>query len=46
MRISSTNITLYGNKNDLIIIYKKLFEYEIVKEQELELVQKWLNELL
>lgn len=40
------NITLYGNKNDLIIIYKKLFEYEIVKEQELELVQKWLNELL
>ena len=37
------NIKLNGDKNDLYIIYEKLYENNIVKELELILVKEWLN---
>tara|TARA_B100000214_G_C23957882_1_gene623791 strand:+ start:371 stop:1366 length:996 start_codon:yes stop_codon:yes gene_type:complete len=37
------NIKLNGDKNDLYIIYEKLYENNIVKELELKLVKEWLN---
>lgn len=37
------NIKLNGDKNDLFIIYEKLYENNIVKELELKLVKKWLS---
>tara|TARA_B110000908_G_C10254615_1_gene454515 strand:+ start:1493 stop:2497 length:1005 start_codon:yes stop_codon:yes gene_type:complete len=39
------NIKLNGNKNDLFIIYEKLYENNIVKELELKLIREWLNYL-
>jgi hypothetical protein len=37
------NIKLNGNKNDLVIIYEKLYENNIVKKLELKLIREWLN---
>jgi len=37
------NIKLNGDKNDLLIIYEKLFHNNIVKELEIKLVKEWLN---
>lgn len=41
-----SEISLCGNENDLVIIYKKLLEYGIVKEIELNLVQEWITLIL
>ena len=37
------DIKLNGDKEDIIIIYKKLLENNIVKEEEINILQEWIN---
>lgn len=39
-------IQLNGNKNDLLLIYEKLLQKNIVKELEIKLVKQWLNNII
>jgi hypothetical protein len=37
------DIKLNGNEEDIIIIYKKLLENNIVKEEEINILEEWIN---
>jgi hypothetical protein len=37
------NIKLNGNKEDIIIIYKNLLEYNIVQKEEIDILKEWIN---
>jgi hypothetical protein len=37
------NIKLNGDKEDILIIYKKLLENNIVKEEEINILEEWIN---
>jgi len=39
------NIQLNGNKNDIMIVYKELLKYNIVKEKEIEILEAWLQSI-
>ncbi len=38
-------LTLYGNKNDLMIVYNELYINKIVREEELSIVNEWLKNI-
>ena len=39
------NIKLNGNTNDIMIVYKELLIHNIVKDKEIVVLEKWLNEI-
>ena len=39
------NVVLNKNPNDILIVYNELYKHNIVKKEELDILQKWLDEI-
>ena len=39
------NIVLSKNPSDILIVYNELYKHNIVKKEELDILEKWLNEI-
>ena len=39
------DIKLHGDRNDILIIYSELIKYNIVKQNEITILEQWLYEI-